>query len=75
MAAKVIGSVTGFEGKSYEVKWDQASRDVYVFDPPHARSSWFTKWAHIGRAFSADEALTTAERWVRFWEGVRASKS
>ena len=44
MSATVIGRVKSGQGKSYEVKWDQSSRDVYV--------SW-AGWSHVGKASSA----------------------
>lgn len=56
MSATVIGKVTsGKSRKSCEVKWDQASRDVYV--------SW-AGWTKIGQASSASEAMTKAEAWL-----------
>jgi hypothetical protein len=55
MAATLIGRVKSGQGKSYEVKWDQASRDVYV--------SW-AGWSHVGKASSAGEAMTIAEAWL-----------
>lgn len=30
MAATVIGRMESGNGKSYEVKWDQSSKDVYI---------------------------------------------
>ena len=30
MAATIIGRVRSGSGRSYEVKWDQLSKDVYV---------------------------------------------
>ena len=30
MSATVIGTVKSGSGKTYEVKWDQMSKDVYV---------------------------------------------
>ena len=35
MSATVIGRVKSGQGKSYEVKWDQSSRDVY---PPSQKA-------------------------------------
>lgn len=55
MAATVIGRVKSGKGKSYEVKWDQFSRDVYV--------SW-GGWSHVGKASSANEAMNKAEAWL-----------
>ena len=51
----VIGRVRSGQAKSYEVKWDQASKDVYV--------SW-AGWSHVGKALSAGEAMTIAEAWL-----------
>jgi hypothetical protein len=42
-------------GKSYEVKWDQSSKEVYVS---------VAGWTHIGKACSAQEAITKAEAWL-----------
>ena len=55
MGAIVIGRVKSGKGKSYEVKWDQSSKDVYV--------SW-AGWSHVGKASSAGEAMTIAEAWL-----------
>ncbi len=55
MAATVIGSVKSGKGKSYEVKWDQENRDVYVA---------YAGWSHVGKASSAREAMNKAEAWL-----------
>ena len=56
MAATVIGRVkAGVSGKSFEVKWSQADRNVYV--------SW-AGWSKVGQASSASEAMTKAEAWL-----------
>jgi hypothetical protein len=56
MAAEVIGKVkAGRSGKTYEVKWNSADKNVYV--------SWAT-WTKIGQANSAREAMTKAEAWL-----------
>lgn len=55
MSATVIGRVKSQEGKSYEVKWDMASKDVYV--------SW-GGWSHVGTASTALEAMAKAEAWL-----------
>jgi hypothetical protein len=55
MSASVIGDVRSGSGKSYEVKWDELSKDIYV--------SW-AGWSHVGRASSAREAMTKAEAWL-----------
>jgi len=55
MSATIIGRVKSGSGKSYEVKWDQLSRDVYVS---------FSGWSHVGKATSAREAMNKAEAWL-----------
>jgi len=56
MALSIIGRViSGKTRKSFEVKWDQSSRDVYV--------GW-GGWSHVGKASSANEAMNMAEAWL-----------
>ena len=55
MSAIIIGTVKSGSGKTYEVKWDQMSKDVYV--------SW-GGWAHVSKASSANEAMNKAEAWL-----------
>ena len=55
MAATIIGRVKSGTGKSYELKWDQSSRDVYVA---------YAGWSHIGKASSANEAMNKAEAYL-----------
>ncbi|KAF0154037.1 MAG: Uncharacterized protein FD159_2701 [Syntrophaceae bacterium] len=55
MAAAVIGRVKSGKGQSFEVKWEQSSRDVYVS---------YAGWSHVGKASSANEAMTKAEAWL-----------
>lgn len=56
MPATVIGRVTsGKNNKSYEVKWDSASRDVYVS---------YAGWTSCGTANSASEAMKKAEAFL-----------
>jgi hypothetical protein len=55
MSATVIGTVKSGSGKTYEVKWDQMSKDVYVS---------YAGWAHVGKASSASEAMNKAEAWL-----------
>ena len=55
MAATVIGRVKSGSGKSYEVKWDSASREVYVS---------YSGWALVGKASSAGEAMKKGEAWL-----------
>ena len=53
MSATVIGRVTsGKTRKSYEVKWDSASKDAYVS---------YAGWTSLGKAYSASEAMSKAE--------------
>ncbi len=55
MSATVIGRVKSPSGKSYEVKWDMASKDAYVS---------YAGWTHVGKAYSASEAMAKAEAYV-----------
>lgn len=56
MAATVIGRVkSGSTKKSYEVKWDQSDKNVYV--------AW-AGWTKVGQAYSAGEAMNKAEAWL-----------
>ena len=55
MSAEVIGKVKSSSDKTYEVKWDHRSRDVYI--------SW-GGWSKIGQASSAQEAMHIAEAWL-----------
>ncbi len=55
MAATVIGRVKAGSGKSYEVKWDQSGRDIYVA---------YAGWSHVGKASSANEAMNKAEAYL-----------
>ena len=55
MAATVIGRVKSGKGKSYEVKWNQSDRNVYV--------SW-GGWTKVGQSSSARDAMIKAEAWL-----------
>jgi len=56
MATGKIGTVkSGKSRKSFDVKWDQSSRDVYV--------SW-AGWTSVGKASSASEAMNKAEAFL-----------
>ncbi len=55
MASIKIGTVKSPSFKSYEVKWDQASKDVYVS---------YAGWTHVGKAYSASEAMAKAEAYL-----------
>ena len=52
MSATVIGRVKSGSHKSYEVKWDSASKDAYVS---------YAGWTSVGKAYSASEAMNKAE--------------
>ena len=56
MGADVIGKVKSRKNKSYEVKWDKASGEVYV--------SYAGVSKVDGKASSAGEAMTKAEAWL-----------
>ncbi|MBI5787975.1 MAG: hypothetical protein HZA78_03865 [Candidatus Schekmanbacteria bacterium] len=55
MAATVIGRVKSGSGKSYEVKWDSASKDAYVS---------YGGWTSVGKASSSGDAMNKAEAWL-----------
>ena len=55
MAATIIGRVKSGSGKSYQVKWDQNDKNVYVS---------YAGWTKIGQASSANEAMNKAEAWL-----------
>jgi hypothetical protein len=55
MASERIGTVKSGKGKTYEVFWDHASKDVYVSYGGKSR---------CGRANSAAEAMRIAEAWL-----------
>ncbi len=55
MSATIIGRVKSGSRKSYEVKWDQAKRDVYVS---------YAGWTKVGQASSAGDAMNKAEAWL-----------
>jgi len=56
MSSEKIGSVkSGKSIKSFDVKWDQSSGDVYV--------SW-AGWTSVGKASSAREAMNKAEAYL-----------
>ena len=52
MSATVIGRVKSSSFKSYEVKWDSASKDAYVS---------YAGWTSLGKAYFAGEAMNKAE--------------
>jgi len=55
MSATVIGRVKSGKNKSYEVKWDASSKDVYV---------GYAGWTSCGKAYSAGEAMRRAEAYL-----------
>ena len=55
MSAEIIGRVKSGSGKSFEVKWDAASKEVYV----HVAG-----WVSAGKANSAGDAMRKAEAFV-----------
>jgi hypothetical protein len=55
MSATVIGRVKSGKGKSYEVKWNPSSKEVYVA---------YAGWTFVGNAPSAREAMYKAEAWL-----------
>lgn len=55
MSAEEIGTVRSPSGKSYTVKWDPRSKEVYVS---------YAGWAKVGSASSAGEAMRKAEAWL-----------
>ncbi len=55
MSAEIIGKVKSPSGKSYEVKWDPRSHDIYV--------SW-AGWSRVGEAGDAQSAMHKAEAWL-----------
>ncbi len=57
MSAQILGRVTSGSGKSYEVKWDSAGKEVYVRGAGGG-------WTFVGKASSAGEAMNKAEAFV-----------
>lgn len=55
MSGTIIGRVKSGSGKSYEVRWDAVSKEVYVS---------VAGWTYVGEAKSASEAMTLAEAFV-----------
>ena len=55
MSATVISRVKSGSGKSYEVKWNSYSKDVYVS---------YAGWSRAGTASSAWDAVRVAEEWL-----------
>jgi len=55
MSAQLIGRVKSGSGKSYEVKWDASSHEVYVS---------YAGWSFCGKAGSAGDAMRMAEAYL-----------
>jgi hypothetical protein len=55
MSAQEIGTVKSGSGKTYYVKWDSASHDVYVS---------YAGWSSCGKASSAGDAMNRAEAFL-----------
>ena len=55
MAADVIGRVNSSRGRSYEVKWNASSGEVYVS---------YAGWSACGKASSAAQAMHRAEAFL-----------
>jgi hypothetical protein len=55
LAAEVIGRVKSGSGKSYEVKWDAFTKDVYVA---------YAGWTRCGKADSVGDAMRRAEAFL-----------
>ncbi len=55
MAEIKLGRVKSGSGKTFVVKWNPSSKDVYVDN---------YGWTHVGKANSAGEAMTRAEAWA-----------
>jgi len=56
VVATVVGNVESESGNRYEVRWDQATREVYVFRK---------RLVFVGMAVSAGEAVGKVRAWVR----------
>ncbi|MCB9760244.1 MAG: hypothetical protein H6739_10450 [Alphaproteobacteria bacterium] len=55
MAAQRIGLVRSGAGRSYDVKWDPASRQVFVS---------YAGWSLCGQASSSSDAMRRAEAYL-----------
>ena len=56
VVATVVGSVESESGNRYEVRWDQMTREVYVFRE---------RLVFVGMAVSVGEAVGKVRAWVR----------
>jgi hypothetical protein len=50
-----VGHVKSGKGSRYAVRWDSASKEVYVD---------YAGWTYVGKAYSAADAMTKAEAWL-----------
>ncbi|MBI4855124.1 MAG: hypothetical protein HY818_00035 [Acetobacterium woodii] len=55
MAEVKLGRIKAGSGKTFEVKWNQSDKIIYVDN---------YGWKNIGKASSAGEAMTKAEAWA-----------
>lgn len=55
MSAQEIGKVQSGKGKTYYVKWNSSSHEVYVS---------YAGWSGCGKAASAGDAMRRAEAFV-----------
>ena len=55
MSSTFIGKVKSQVGKTYEVKWDERNKDVYVT---------YAGLSKVGQASTAAEAMRIAEAWL-----------
>jgi hypothetical protein len=55
MTAQIIGSVKSASGKTYEVKYDERDKTVYVS---------YAGWTNVGSAQSVSDAMRLAEAWL-----------
>ncbi len=55
MSSEEIGSVKSGKGKTYYVKWDSFSREVYVS---------YAGWSSCGKASTAGDAMRRAEAYL-----------
>ncbi len=55
MAAEKLGRVKSGSNQTYEVKWDQATREVYVS---------YAGWSRCGKATSPAQAMRRAEAFL-----------
>jgi len=60
MSSQKLGTVkSGKTRRSFEIKWNPSSHEVYV-----AYGGWTYTWTYVGKAYSATEAMNRAEAWL-----------